>query len=185
MVALAYGGDTVGIIDDFGDENVRRLRERGIDVTVHPQGQPRPDAGRMARILRDYDGAILGTSQKISEDMFDGVEGRRVIATASVGLDHIRVPEARRGDVVILNTPTANAQSVAEYTLGCALGCLKRLGEGGRLYRAGRDNKALSSKPEDIAGKALGVIGAGAVSARIMDYGNLLGLRVCCWTPHP
>ena len=152
---------------------------------VHPFGVPRPDAVQIKWILENYDGVILGTSQKISEEMFERITTPRVIGTASVGIDHIHVPEAKRNLVKIYNTPKANAQSVAEYTIGCALMCCKRLVEAGHLYLAGRDNKNLKTKPEDLSGKTLGVVGAGNISKKIMEYGQVMGMEIICWTAHP
>ena len=85
----------------------------------------------------------------------------------------------------IINTPKANAQSVAEYTMGCALSCVKRLYEGDSLYRNRKDNKSLSRKPEDLSGKTIGVIGAGNISVRIMEYARFMGMNILCWTRNP
>ncbi len=173
------------IFDDFTREALDILTAAGADVTVHPLGVPRPDAARMKEILREYDCVIIGTTQKITEDMFDGIESPRIIATASVGLDHIRIPEEKRGLVTVINTPKANAQSVAEYTIGCALACCKRLDEGRRLYRQGKNNKSLYQKPEDLLGKTLGVVGAGSISQRIMSFASFFGMDILCWTRNP
>ena len=173
------------IFDDFGAENVRVLNEAQIDITVHPYGTPRPDNGRMKEILEEYDCVIIGTSQKITEDMFENIYTPRIIATASVGLDHIAFPKEKRGMITVINTPKANAQSVAEYTIGCALACCKRLAEGCVLYSEGKNNKSLYRKPEDLYGKTIGVIGAGNISVRIMEYALFLGMNVLCWTKHP
>ncbi len=173
------------IFDDFTKEAIDTLSFAGVELTVHPLGNPRPDHDQMRKILEEYDCAIIGTSQKITEDMFECITTPRIIATASVGLDHIKVPEEKKSLVTILNTPKANAQSVAEYTMGCALSCVKRLAEGNQLYRAGKNNKALYHKPEDLAGKTIGVVGAGNISVRIMEYARLFGMKILCWTRNP
>ena len=173
------------IFDDFDPQARETMEAAGIELTVHPLGVPRPDDGQMQAILESYDCAIIGTSQKLHPEMFARIETPKLIATASVGLDHIRVPEAKRGLIRVINTPKANAQSVAEYTVGAMLSCVKRLGEGAALYREGRNNKALFRKPEDVAGKTIGVIGAGNISTRILEYARLLGMRTLCWTRDP
>ena len=176
---------TYTIFDDFSKEALDILEAAGVEVTVHPLGVPRPNHDQMKSILEKYDCVIIGTSQKITEDMFEHITERRIIATASVGLDHIRVSEDKRNLVTIINTPKANAQSVAEYTMGCALSCVKRLAEGNKLYSEGKNNKALYQKPEDLAGKTIGVIGAGNISVRIMEYAQFFGMKVLCWTRNP
>lgn len=171
------------IFDDFGLYPIEILETHGINVTVHPIGIPRPNHAQMKSILEEYDCVIIGTSQKITEDMFENIYSPRIIATASVGLDHIKFPSDK--DVTIVNAPKANAQSVAEYIIGCALGCCKRLSEGCKLYKDGLDNKNLSRKPEDLAGRTLGVIGAGNISKRVMEYAQFFGMKVICWTRNP
>lgn len=173
------------IFDDYDASAIATLQKAGIDLTVHPPGVPRPDKAKMKHILEKYDCVIIGTSQQITEDMFENITSSRIIATASVGLDHIQIPDAKHDLVMVLNTPKANAQSVAEYTMGCALSCCKRLYEGNALYRVGKNNKALSQKPADLAGKTIGVVGAGNISARIMDYAAFFGMDILCWTRNP
>lgn len=173
------------IFDDFGEEPAAVIRSAGIELMVHPLGVPRPDSSQMKTILSEYDIVIIGTSQKITEDMFDTITTPRIIATASVGVDHIRIPEEKKSLVKIINTPKANAQSVAEYTIACMLSCCKRLAEGDRVYREGKNNKALLRKPEDLAGKTIGVVGAGNIAVRIMEFAQFFGMNILCWTRDP
>lgn len=174
------------IFDDFGENAIKIIMEQGgIQLTVHPLGVPRPENAQLKRILEAYDCIILGTSQKITSDMFVNIHNPRIIATVSVGVDHIHIPEDKKHLVSVINTPKANAQSVAEYTIACALSCCKRFQEGSTLYRLGKDNKHLLRKPVDLSGKTIGMIGAGNISAKIMEYAHFMGMNVICWTPHP
>lgn len=173
------------IFDDFDEEAALTLRKAGLELVIRPKGISRPNDVEMWDILETYDCVIIGTSQKISEDMFANIRSPRIIATASIGIDHISVPKDKRELVQIYNAPTANIQSVAEFTMGCALTCCKRLIEGDLLYGQGKNNKFLSKKPGDLAGKTIGVVGAGRVSARIMQYAKFFDMNILCWTPHP
>ena len=173
------------IFDDFDPQAIATLQAAGAALTVHPGGVPRPDAAQMKSILERFDAVIIGTSQLISEDMFENVHTPRIIATASVGTDHIKVPQEKRHLVRIINTPQATAQSVAEYTVACALEAVKRLREGNALYLDGKNNKALRRKPEDLNGKTLGVVGAGNISVKIMEFARFFGMKLLCWTKNP
>lgn len=173
------------IFDDFTPEAADLIISAGIELTVHPLNVPRPDHEQMKKILEEYDCIIIGTTQKVTEDLFEQVDTPKIIATASVGLDHIRIPIEKKALVTIFNTPKANAQAVAEYTFATALSCCKRLSEGNRLYREGKDNKKLSKKPEELFGKMLGVVGAGNISQRIMEFGHFFGMSILCWTNNP
>lgn len=173
------------IFDDFTDDARETLEKVGIEVTVHPLGKPRPNKEEFRTILETYDIAIIGTSQKIQEDDFNNIEVPKIIGTASVGMDHINIPDEKKTLIKVLNTPKANAQSVAEYTFAAALGFRKRLIEGCRLYVSGRNNKALRKKPEDLFGATIGVVGAGNISAKIMKFAHIFGMHIICYTTHP
>lgn len=173
------------IFDDFTTEAIKTLKDAGIELTVHPLGVPRPDHDQMKMILEQYDAVIIGTSQKITEDMFDNISEPRIIGTASVGLDHIKVPESKKNLCTILNTPNANTQSVAEYNVGAMLMTRKRLMEGNYLYSQGLDNKKLVRKPEDIYGTTIGFVGAGRISVETMKMLSIFGTKFLCYTLHP
>lgn len=173
------------IFDDFGEQPLKILQNAGMEVSVHPQGVPRPDFEQMKKIFENYDGVIIGTSQKMPEEIFENISTHKVIATASVGMDHISIPDEKKELITVLNTPNANAQSVSEFTIGCALSCCKRFVESRNLYMKGMDNKKLTQKPEDLYGKTLGVIGAGNISCHIMKLGEKFGMNVISWTAHP
>lgn len=170
------------IFDDFTAEATKVLEDAGTELTVHPSGVPRPDHDQMKSILEQYDAVIIGTSQKISEDMFENISTPRIIATASVGLDHIKVPGDKEKLCTVFNTPNANTQSVAEYNIGAMLMTRKRLAEGNHLYYHGLDNKKLIRKPEDIHGQTVGFIGAGRISGKTMELLYPFGVNMLCYS---
>lgn len=173
------------IFDDFGEEATHIIEQVGIRLTIRPSELPRPDDTEMKKILETYDCVIIGTSQKISTNMFEDITRPKIIGTASVGVDHIQIPEKKKHIITIINAPKANAQSVAEFTIGCALSCCKRLMEGSSLYMQGKNNKFLISRPQDLKDKIIGVIGAGNISMRIMEFAAFLDMKILCWTANP
>ena len=170
------------IFDDFSMDALNILQDSGVKVTVHPLGVPRPNGKQMKSILEQHDCVIIGTSQKITEEMFENIFTPKIIATASVGIDHIQVPFEKTSLITIFNTPGANAPSVAEYNVGAILMARKRLMEGGFLYAEGFDNKKLVKKPEDVSGIVVGFVGAGRVSTRTMELLQPFGVSFLCHT---
>ena len=170
------------IFDDFTTEAISTFEDAGVELTVHPLGVPRPNHDHMKMILEQYDAVIIGTSQKITEDMFENIAEPRIIGTASVGVDHIKVPDSKKSLCTIINTPNANTQSVAEYNLGAMLMTRKRLMEGNQLYSNGLDNKILVRKPEDIHGTTIGFVGAGRISSKTMEFLYPFGVNLLCYS---
>lgn len=173
------------IFDDYPKNCIGELRRVGVEVTAVERGQSRPNESEMKKILEKYDIIIIGTSQKLHEWMWEKVETPRIVATASAGIDHIKIPQNKKHLLEIINTPTANAQSVAEYTVGAMLLTRKRFFEGNILYTEGKNNKSLIRKPEDIHGTTVGLIGAGHISAKIMELLQPFGVNFLCHTKNP
>lgn len=173
------------IFDDFDYEAAQILVNSGHELTIHPSGVARPDSHKMHELIKNFNCVIIGTSQKISEDMWEDITEPRIIATASIGIDHIVVPASKKELVTIINAPTSNNRSVAEYTIACALMCCKSINEGANLYERGMNNKSLSRKPQDLGGKVMGIIGAGRISEEIIRYAHFFNMEILCWTFHP
>lgn len=173
------------IFDDFDRLAADKLIGAGHELTVLPKGQSRPTGKALQEILEDYDCIIIGTGQKISVEMFSNITSPKIIATASTGVDHITVPEDKKHLITVLNTPGANAAAVAEYIIGAALNCCRRLAEGRLLYQESKDNKKLRAKPVELGEKTLGVIGAGSVSRELINLASAFHMNIICWTPHP
>lgn len=173
------------IFDDFPTDCIKQLELSGIATTVLEKGCARPDDVEMKLIFEEYDIVIIGTSQKIGESMWENISAPRTVATASVGVDHIKVPSEKTHLLTVLNAPTANAQSVAEYTICAMLMARKRFLEGNALYAMGKNNKSLIRKPEDISGTTVGLIGAGHISTKIMELLMPFGVKFLCYTKNP
>ena len=173
------------IFDDFPSEATHLLENAGIDVTVHPAGVPRPDSEQFVQLLDQYDCLIIGTSQKISENMFDNVVTPKLLATASSGTDHIHIPENKRDLITVVNAPNSNAISVAEYIFGAMFLSRKRYFEGNILYSQTKDNKKLIKKPEDVYGSTIGLVGAGRISTRVLQLLQPMGVKSLCHTKNP
>lgn len=173
------------IFDDIDEESRNMFNNSGIELDVLEKGKERPDGEELRLIIEKYDGMIIGTGQKIPENYFKNVNSKKVIGTASIGTDHIQVPQEKKELVYIVNAPLGNVLSVAEYVIGSTLSCLKKFEEAIELYKLEKNNKFLRKKAEDLHGKTFGVIGAGNVAKKVIDYVHLFGCRIICYTAHP
>ena len=89
----------------------------------------------------------------------------RVIASVSVGVDHVDLHAARERGIAVTNTPGVLADATAEVTILLLLGAARRASEGERLVRAGEWNTWSPSfmVGTQVTGKRLGIIGMGQV----------------------
>ena len=89
----------------------------------------------------------------------------RVIASVSVGVDHVDLHAVRERGIAVTNTPGVLADATAEVTILLLLGAARRASEGERLVRAGEWNTWSPSfmVGTQVTGKRLGIIGMGQV----------------------
>ena len=66
----------------------------------------------------DADALIVRSRTKITRDIINSARNLKVIGRQGVGLDNIDLEAAKEKRVVVVNTPEALTQSVAELALG-------------------------------------------------------------------
>jgi D-3-phosphoglycerate dehydrogenase len=136
--------------------------------------------------------AILVRSAKLHDYVF-GPE-LLCIARAGAGVNNIPLQRCAEEGIVVFNTPGANAEAVKELAI-CALLISSRdvvggiqwvrgiAGEGDSVPGMVETGKASFTGPE-LAGKTLGVVGLGAVGAKIANAAVALGMNVYGYDPY-
>lgn len=88
----------------------------------------------MARI--EGQNALLCTlSDRIDKPLLNAAKSLRVIATLSVGYDHIDVAECVKRGIAVGHTPDVLTDAVAELTIALLLATSRRLFEADRALR--------------------------------------------------
>lgn len=103
----------------------------------------------------------------------------KVIATNSVGLDHIDLAAAKARGIEIRNTPGVLSEATAELALTLMLMAARRAGEGERIVRAHRwVDKSGMGLGWDVHGKALGIFGMGRIGQTLARMARGLNMTV-------
>ena len=135
--------------------------------------------------------AIIVRSAKMHDYSFNSE--LLCIARAGAGTNNIPSDKCAENGIVVFNTPGANAEAVKELAL-CAMLMASRDVYGGvtwvkSIADKGDEVAALVEKGKsaftgpEIMGKKLGVIGLGAVGAKLADAAVLLGMQVYGYDP--
>lgn len=69
----------------------------------------------------EYQALVLRSANTCSAEMMDAAPSLQVVGRAGIGLDNVDCDAAASRGVVVLNTPLASVDSVAEYTIGLML----------------------------------------------------------------
>ena len=116
------------------------------------------------------------------------------IARAGAGVNNIPIDKCSEQGIVVFNTPGANANAVKELVLtGLFLSSRKIIpaidwaltlkGNGDTVPKDVEKGKGAFAGPE-IKGKALGVIGLGAIGVMVANAANHLGMKVYGYDPY-
>ncbi len=119
--------------------------------------------------------------------------GLMAIARAGAGVNNIPIEKCTEKGIVVFNTPGANANAVKELVIGSLIMASRNVidanawvktlkGEGDSVLSLVEKGKKNFVGPE-IAGKTLGVIGLGAVGARVANAALSLGMNVIGYDP--
>lgn len=175
----------IAVPDDFpptlaGSPAEARLRELG-EVTIHASLAPEPEV--LLERIREADAVVnVRASSRFTRWVLERCPRLRHIAVFGVGVDHLDLEACRDLGIAVSHTPGYAAEAVAETALALALAVARRIPQNDRAVREGH----WARRPvAQLAGKTLGVVGAGPIGRRMMALGRCLGMRVVAWTFHP
>jgi phosphoglycerate dehydrogenase-like enzyme len=106
----------------------------------------------------------------------------RMISTCSIGTDSIDLAAARELGIVVSNIPGKTAPVVAEHALALMLAVAKRVVFQADELRAGRWTLRYNTF---LAGKTLGLVGAGNIGMALAGLARAIGMQTIAWTFHP
>lgn len=121
---------------------------------------------------KPYDGVLSLLTDTINGEVFDAVPTAKIFANYAVGFNNIDLAEAAKRNIAITNTPGALTNTVAEHAMALILAISTRTVEGDRLVRRGEFKGwgPMMLLGTDLAGKTLGVLGAGRIGSRLAHH---------------
>lgn len=126
--------------------------------------------------------AIIVRYGRITKRIIDACKHLRVISKHGSGTDTIDIAAATARGIAVKAAAGANAAAVAEHTWALILACAKSIPQLDRRMHAGHWDKA-THKSLELNGRTLGLIGIGAIGARVAAIGDAMGMRVVAYDP--
>jgi D-3-phosphoglycerate dehydrogenase / 2-oxoglutarate reductase len=166
-------GRVVVCYPGFAPDEVRAL----LDGAAVVETGPVPTAGD------DVVALLVGPEVPVDSAAIARLPGLRVVATCSVGYDHIDVPAAAAAGVVVTNVPDYCVEEMADSSLALVLALLRGVVELDRSVRGGRWDWTSAGPLRRIAGTRLGVIGFGRIGRALAARAQALGMEV--WAHDP
>lgn len=111
----------------------------------------------------------------------------KIIATYSVGHDHIDLQAAADRGIAVFNTPGVLADAVADAAMLLMLGAARRATESIAMLREGRWGGWGPSQliGQGLSGKTLGILGMGEIGRRVAARGRGFGMDITYHNRNP
>ena len=135
-----------------------------------------------AEKLNGAEGILLRPGY-ITASLLDLLPDLRVVAVHGAGVDQVDVAACTQRGVLVTNTPGANANAVAELTLGLILSLARRIPQAASRVGAERVWGEARHTGVELKGKTLGLIGIGQVGSRLTKMALAMGMKVLAHDP--
>jgi lactate dehydrogenase-like 2-hydroxyacid dehydrogenase len=150
-------------------EAVERRAAQAYDAALNREDR-QYDPAEMVRQAQGADGILCTVTDDFSASVINKLpESVRILATFSVGYDHIDVAAARARGLVVTNTPDVLTDATADITMLLLLGAARRASEGEALMRqdAWRGWAPTHLMGTEVSGKRLGIMGMGRIGQAV------------------
>ena len=139
------------------------------------------DSGRPP--WRGDDVVALITWDRVNESDLERLPKLRIIATGSVGYDHIDVAAAQRRGIWVTNVPDYCIEEMADSTISLILALVRGVVALDRTVRDGGWDDHAAGPLERIASTRLGIAGFGRIGRAVAARARALGMEV--WAHDP
>lgn len=172
------------IIKNLDKKACEIIKNNGIQLDIS-NSDKRPDKEGLIKLLNEYDILIIGIEDKFTKDMLPITTKKKIIATLSIGLDHIDRVFLENDNIKIINCQNSNVVSVAEHIFALILALKKRIIEANDISLKGENRRNLSMRSNDITSNTLGIIGAGKISREVIIISKAFNMNIICNTLNP
>jgi glyoxylate reductase len=161
-------------------EEALEIIRKVADVKVNDRyGTPAREV--LLREVADVDGLYCNITERIDSELLDAGKRLKIVASMSVGFDHIDLDEATRRGILATHTPGVLTEAVADETFGLMLAIARRLVEADQYVRDG--SWKLKWSPmllvgRDVYGKTLGIYGLGRIGIAVAGRAKGFGMKV-------
>jgi D-3-phosphoglycerate dehydrogenase len=164
------------------------LHERGIEVLEQIPGlEVEVNTSliheELLGIVKNYDGLIIRSSTKVTEEIIEAADRLKVIGRAGIGLDNVDIPAASKRGIVVMNTPDGNVITTAEHAVAMLLALSRNIPQAAASMRAHRWDKK-SFRGKELFNKTLGVIGIGRIGRIVADRARGMKMDIIAYDPY-
>lgn len=135
-------------------------------------------------LIPDAEILIFRSGVTVSAAVMECAPDLKLLIRAGSGIDNVDLDYVHRRGLALVRIPEPGAQAVAEMTFAFMFALSRHLIQADRMTRRGRWLKH-ELHSHLLAGRTLGIIGAGNIGSRVGQVGAAMGMEVIGCVEHP
>ena len=150
------------------------------DAILNPEDR-QYDGPALIKASEGCDGIMCAAGDALTAETIAGLPASvRIIATFSVGYEHVDVAAAAKRNIAVSNTPDVLTDATADIALLCLLGAARRAHEGTTMLRT---HNWVGWTPRQlmgvhVTGRRLGILGMGRIGQAIADRARAFRMTI-------
>lgn len=168
----------------FENEAMFRQVLAGLDPEPEVDFYPGPLTSDLEPVAYDYRVITITPNSVINGPILARLPSLKMVLTTSTGFDHIDTTACAKAGVAVCHIPSWAENAVAEHTLALMLSLARRIPESVVRTRDRRFGLA-GLRGFELAGRRLGVIGAGSIGRKVIRLGLAVGMEVAAHDARP
>lgn len=153
------------------------LQAAGHEFVYYTSKEAQQD--KLLERVQDAD-IIMLANQPLSAEIINACPKLKMLSVAFTGVDHVALDACRARNILVCNAAGYSTNAVAELTFGLAISVIRNIVPcDARCRRAGTKDGLVGF---ELFGKTFGVIGTGAIGARVAKIAAAFGCRVLAYS---
>jgi D-3-phosphoglycerate dehydrogenase len=139
-------------------------------------------ADELRNRIADYDALLVRSQTKVNSEIINAGRNLKLIGRAGVGTDNIDLACAEKNGVAVINTPTGNSISTAEFAFALLINLARNVSFAHKSLASGQWLRSKYAGME-ICHKTLGIIGFGNVGRQLSLRAKAFNMNVVAFDP--
>lgn len=166
----------------FDTKPLESLRSGAVSITIY--NDLAVDSAQLQSRIVDADIIVVDILSDYNESSLANCHSLKHLITASVGVNHIDLAYCEKRGIKVHRFANYNSRAVAEMAFANLISLLRHVPHANNTVRS---NLWLTDyfMGEELAGKTIGIIGAGNIGRELIKISHGFGMKVLCTTKNP
>jgi len=163
----------LGITKEMLESLSANLENKGFHITAYdslPKNQE--DLGKR---IEKADLLVIA-NYPLKKEALLKASSLKYICVAFTGVDHVDIDTCKEKGISVSNCAGYSTESVVELAFGMILSLYRKLSEGSKATKNGKNNAGLVGI--EIKDRTIGIIGTGAIGSRVAELAKAFGAKV-------